>query len=79
MELFLLTRLAMGRIMVAMAVGVVLSGRPLRGSCGGAPVMGPDGEPLTCPECNCSAGVGLESDDEQATGSRDSLSGPTSR
>lgn len=79
MELFLLTLLAIGLIMVAMAVGVVLSGRPLRGSCGGAPVLGPDGEPLTCPDCHCSAGVVPDGDNGPAVGARDSLSGTTSR
>ncbi|MDZ4858661.1 MAG: hypothetical protein SGI88_06730 [Candidatus Hydrogenedentes bacterium] len=34
-----------------MAVGVIFSGRCLRGSCGGNPVLGPDGEPLLCATC----------------------------
>ena len=37
--------------MAMMAVGVVFSGRCLRGSCGGAITYGPDGEPLTCATC----------------------------
>jgi len=35
----------------AMALGVMLSGRCLRGSCGGAEVLGPDGERVSCPNC----------------------------
>ena len=34
-----------------MAVGVVFSGRCLRGSCGGPEVFGPDGESLSCAAC----------------------------
>ena len=37
--------------MLIMAVGVIFSGRCLRGSCGGPEVLGPDGEPLTCATC----------------------------
>lgn len=37
--------------MAMMAVGVMFSGRCLRGSCGGEITMGPDGEPLTCATC----------------------------
>ena len=39
--------------MVGMAVGVILSNRELRGSCGGVAVAGPDGEALTCGDCDC--------------------------
>lgn len=55
MQLLLLTIVAMAVIMAGMAVGVLLSNRSLRGSCGGAPVLGPDGDPLSCPDCNCKA------------------------
>jgi len=34
-----------------MAVGVMFSGKCLRGSCGGTPVIGPDGEPMLCATC----------------------------
>lgn len=37
--------------MLIMSVGVVFSGRCLRGSCGGPDVLGPDGEPLACATC----------------------------
>lgn len=53
MPLLLITIVAIALIMLAMAVGVILSNRSLRGSCGGPPVLGPDGDPLTCPDCNC--------------------------
>jgi hypothetical protein len=36
---------------VAMAVGTLLQGRCLRGSCGGESAFGPDGELLVCPTC----------------------------
>lgn len=39
-------------IMLIMSVGVVFSGRCLRGSCGGSEeVIGPDGEPIRCSTC----------------------------
>ncbi len=43
--------IAFGLAMAMMAVGVMFSGRCLRGSCGGTPTFGPDGEPLTCATC----------------------------
>lgn len=55
MQLLILTIIAVAVIMAAMAVGVIFGNRSLRGSCGGPPVLGPDGDPLTCPDCNCKA------------------------
>lgn len=49
MALFLLAGIAI--VMAIMAVGVMVNGRCLRGSCGGADAVGPDGEPLTCATC----------------------------
>ena len=40
-----------GVAFAAMAVGVLLTGRRLRGSCGGSGVCGPDGESLSCATC----------------------------
>lgn len=40
-----------GLVMLAMSVGVLLSGRCLRGSCGGPDIVGPDGESLLCATC----------------------------
>lgn len=62
MEAFLITLLFMGAIMAAMAIGVIFSGKALKGSCGG--VGGADclceseGKPLgTCdlPEASVSS------------------------
>ena len=47
-------------IMLAMAVGVIFSDRPLRGVGGGPAVRDPDGNAMTCPDCNCDAKVDLE-------------------
>lgn len=38
-------------VMLAMSVGVLVSGRCLRGSCGGPAVLDADGEPITCSSC----------------------------
>ena len=51
MTLFLLSVIVIGVVMLVMAVGVIFRYRCLRGSCGGAEVFGPDGEPLTCDTC----------------------------
>jgi hypothetical protein len=47
----MLTIVAIALVMLAMSVGVLLSGRCLRGSCGGPAVLGADGAPLTCGGC----------------------------
>lgn len=51
MKLFLLTLLAFGVITIIMAIGVIFSGRCLRGTCGGEAIVGPDGELLNCDHC----------------------------
>ncbi len=51
MALFLLTLGGMAIVMAIMAVGVMLDGRCLRGSCGGPDVTGPGGESLACATC----------------------------
>ena len=51
MALFLLTLGGMAIVMVIMAVGVMLDGRCLRGSCGGPDVTVPAGESLACATC----------------------------
>jgi hypothetical protein len=48
---FLLSLGVIGVAMLAMAIGVILSGRCLRGSCGGPDVTGPDGQSLRCASC----------------------------
>lgn len=48
----LLAALALvGLAVVAMAVGVIFRRPCLRGSCGGTPVVGPDGQKLSCADC----------------------------
>ena len=51
MGIILLAILAIAIVMLAMSVGVLLSGRCLRGSCGGPELLGPDGEALSCATC----------------------------
>lgn len=51
MQLFLLSAVIIALAMLGMAVGVLLSNRCLRGSCGGPDVLGPNGESLTCATC----------------------------
>lgn len=50
MELLLATGL-FGLAMAGLGVGVLLSDRTLKGSCGGEEVLGPDGNPLSCGAC----------------------------
>ena len=45
--ILLITLLLFGFAMAIMAIGAMAGRRCLRGSCGGEPVFGPDGEPLT--------------------------------
>lgn len=49
--IFLLTLAIFGTAMFAMAIGLVLSGRVLRGSCGGPEVLDAHGNPLSCGTC----------------------------
>ena len=49
--LFALVLAVFGVALAAMAVGQKLSGRCLRGSCGGPGGVGPDGESLSCADC----------------------------
>jgi hypothetical protein len=48
---FLVALVAFGLAFAAMAIGVLFSGRCLRGSCGGPAVARPDGERLSCTDC----------------------------
>jgi len=48
---FALAALLIGGAVLAMAVGVIFRRPCLRGSCGGAAVVGPDGEKLSCADC----------------------------
>ena len=51
MQLFVLSVVVIAIAMLGMAVGVLLSNRCLRGSCGGPDVLGPNGESLACATC----------------------------
>jgi len=37
--------------MLVMSIGVIVSGRCLRGSCGGPPILDSAGAPITCVTC----------------------------
>ena len=38
-------------VVLIMSIGVIFSGRCIRGSCGGKEIFGPDGELLNCDAC----------------------------
>jgi hypothetical protein len=48
---FLTAAVLIGIVVLAMAIGVIFRRPCLRGSCGGAPVRGPDGQSLSCDNC----------------------------
>ncbi len=48
---FALVLVVFGGAIGAMAIGQRLSGRCMRGSCGGPGVTGPEGEKLSCRDC----------------------------
>jgi hypothetical protein len=48
---FVLASAIFGTVVAAMAVGVMFKRPCLRGSCGGTPVLGPDGNKLSCETC----------------------------
>ena len=49
--LLTLTILVIGALMAAMAIGVIVKNKSLRGSCGGPDVVDCDGESLACGAC----------------------------
>jgi len=51
LPVFLLALAAIGIAIAAMAVGVMFKRPCLRGSCGGATVVGPGGTKLSCATC----------------------------
>jgi hypothetical protein len=51
MTLLLLTFGFFALAMLVMSIGVLLSGRCLRGSCGGPAILDSDGDPVTCATC----------------------------
>lgn len=51
MAILLFTLAAFAIAMLIMSVGVIFSGRCLRGSCGGPEVLDPHGDPISCAAC----------------------------
>jgi hypothetical protein len=51
LPVFVVVALLFGATVLAMSVGVIFKRPCLRGSCGGNPVIGPDGEKLSCADC----------------------------
>jgi hypothetical protein len=51
LPVFVIVVLLFGAAVLAMSVGVIFKRPCLRGSCGGAAVIGPDGEKLSCADC----------------------------
>jgi hypothetical protein len=51
LPVFVVVALMFGAAVLAMSVGVIFKRPCLRGSCGGNPVIGPDGEKLSCADC----------------------------
>jgi hypothetical protein len=51
LPVFMLSLLAIGVALAAMAVGVIFKRPCLRGSCGGPAAMGPKGDRLSCATC----------------------------
>lgn len=51
MAILFLTLAVFAIAMLIMSVGVVFSGRCLRGSCGGPEVLGASGDPVSCAAC----------------------------
>ena len=51
MGLFLAAIAVFALAILIMSVGVIFSGRCIRGSCGGEEILGPNGELLNCDTC----------------------------
>lgn len=51
MALLFLTFGFFALVMLVMSIGVILSGRCLRGSCGGTAILDSHGDPITCATC----------------------------
>jgi len=60
----LLTTLIFGLAMAGMGIGVMLSNKALRGSCGGDTVVGADGDLISCGACPKKEVSVCPSDDE---------------
>ena len=51
MGIVLITIAVFAFVILIMSIGVIFSGRCIRGSCGGEEIVGPDGELLNCDTC----------------------------
>ena len=51
MGIILVTIAVFACVVLIMSIGVIFSGRCIRGSCGGEEIIGPDGELLNCDAC----------------------------
>ena len=51
MGIFFAAIAAFALAILIMSIGVIFSGRCIRGSCGGEEILGPDGELLNCDTC----------------------------
>ncbi len=51
MGIVLVTIAVFALVVLIMSIGVIFSGRCIRGSCGGEEIIGPDGELLNCDTC----------------------------
>ena len=51
MGIILVTIAVFAFVILIMSIGVIFSGRCIRGSCGGEEIVGPDGELLNCDAC----------------------------
>ena len=49
--ILLITLAVFAFVMLIMSVGVIFSGKCLRGSCGGPEVLDPNGDPISCSAC----------------------------
>lgn len=51
MELMLITTVVFSIVVLMMAIGAMVSGKCIKGSCGGEEIYGNDGELLNCETC----------------------------
>ncbi len=65
MEIILISFAVFALVMLLMAVGFIIRGKCLRGSCGGPSVLSADGAELTCGSCGKTKKVQLEQEEEK--------------
>ncbi len=72
MGIVLVTIAVFALVVLIMSIGVIFSGRCIRGSCGGEEIIGPKGELLNCDTCPVRVERAARQQ-EQAAGTRVSL------